>query len=413
MSRTTSSTDLDLIKALLDSNYVAEASSIDAATNLKKLRLRLRVDQRPDELSSGQNVSTQNHSEAGKKGRLPKLSYDALTLMDDSKDPGEGNRQLGRYRSPRKNIDAEVLVEWKTVEKSLESKLIYRIQELTFLMCNISDPSFHSLPCLGYLCKENEGSFSEYAYIFEIAPQSVLSQQRPRISTLTSSLMSSFRPSLSYRTEIAHALAETVKQLHTSGWLHKGIRSENVIFIDRGNQNGESPRGSRPFLAGYEYARADNPLEITEDTPMTSEQSLYRHPESQGHLRSFYRKDFDLFALGCVLLEVALWKRLEQILFDAGQQPPTANAGSTQGIPGHSEQQRLRWDTILRGKSLLLDKAKVEVMLDKVAFHTGDIFRSAVQLCFFPEADEIADEDRETTVRPQVEIASMLSERKV
>ena len=49
------------------------------------------------------------------------------------------------------------------VDKAIEQKLMFRIQELAFLICNVNDPSFHALACLGYLCKMNEGDLNEYA----------------------------------------------------------------------------------------------------------------------------------------------------------------------------------------------------------------------------------------------------------
>ena len=408
MSRTTNGADLDLIRALLDNEYVAEASSIGAAANLKKTRLRLKIDQRADEVHSQDSLGS-----GPKEGKLSILSYEALTVSSGTYHHGEYSRQFGRYKSPRRNIDAQVMVEWKAVDKTLEDKLIVRIQKLTFLMCNNSDPSFHTLPCLGYLVRKTEESFNEYAYVFKTAPGYRLGQQAPRIRTLASLLRVPHLPSLTDRTRIAHVLAEALKQLHTCGWLHKSIHADNIIFVDHGDRHWEHGQSSGPYVAGFEYTRADTLLEITEDAPSDAEQSLYRHPESLGQLRASYRKEFDLFALGCVLLEIALWTSLKAILFHFGSDTEGAVQNKISGTLDPDINDHQQRECILKGNTSLLNRDRLRSLLDHVAFHAGDIYRASVELCFFPEVDRIEGEDGEASVRTQVRIAGLLSERKL
>ena len=413
ISRTTAPADLDLIKALLDNNYIAEASSIDAAASLKQIRLLLNVDQRPDEIKPRTKSSTPGRPGVGKQ-KLSKLNYQAFTPIEGSLTTNGDRRQLGTYQSTRKNINARVLVEWKTVEKALEAKLLLRIQELTLLMCNISDPSFHSLHCLGYLCKGMEGESDEYAYVFEIADLSEgVAKSVPKVRTLSTLFQGSVLPSLSLRMDLALALAETVQQLHISGWLHKGIRSDNILYLDRDHHTWENNKSLGPYVAGYEFARADNPLEITEDAPSSPELNLYRHPSAQGAVRPSFRKEFDLFALGCVLLEVASWTPLKDILFHAGNDERESAPSMMQQVFGPGEKERLKWETVSRGKECLLEKPKIRKILDQVAFHAGDVYRSVVELCFFPKVEEIEGEEQEASVWTEIEITKMLSQRKV
>lgn len=123
------------------------------------------------------------------------------------------------------------------------------------------------------------------------------------------------RPTLNCRIDIAINLAETVLQLHTSGWLHKCIRPDNVLFFKTASDDWHGADDIlSAFLGGYEYARADNPLEATEDPSALRYAQMYRHPLSIGHGRASYTKAFDLYSLGCVLLELVFWVPLQTIL---------------------------------------------------------------------------------------------------
>jgi hypothetical protein len=64
-----------------------------------------------------------------------------------------------------------------------------------------------------------------------------------------------------------------------------------------------------PFLAGFDYSRRDNPAEISGQLHDIS-LDLYRHPQyTPGETR--YKREFDLYGLGIVLLEIGLWLKVE------------------------------------------------------------------------------------------------------
>ena len=76
--------------------------------------------------------------------------------------------------------------------------------------------------------------------------------------------------------------------------------------------NGVSDR--RPYLVGYDYARPESEIGLTEspDTPLYTD--LYRHPDKRDHGSTGFKKRFDLFALGSLLCELALWEPLVDVL---------------------------------------------------------------------------------------------------
>ena len=414
VSRTTVSSDLDIIKALLDTSYIAESSSIEAAASLKQIRMLLGVDKRNDEKTPPRPRSNTNETIGGSgssiapaKQTLNKLNYQALGR--DTPGNTTSTRELATYKSSRKNINARVLLEWKAVEKTVEDRLKRRIEGLSLLMSNTADPSFHSLKCLGYLRHETEGNTNMYAYVYEVVNLDVgeSPQSAPAVRSLLSLFDEKRIPSLTYRVRLAVALAQTVLQLHTSGWLHKGLRSENILFIEQGDSTWAKGAELPLYVGGYDYARADNPLEMTEDAPSSPEMDLYRHPQAQGVARSSFRKIYDLYALGCVLLEIACWSSLQNLLFHAGN--TTKSSVQPRSTANANEQIHLKWVAILRGKERLLDKEKCKSILEQVAFHAGDNYRTVVEHCF--RAGETYDEDDETSVNSQINIVKMLEQQ--
>ena len=141
-----------------------------------------------------------------------------------------------------------IIVEWKDVERSLESKLKYRIANVAALLAEMKDPSFHSLSCLGFLKAAKSG---RYAYLFQ--PPATMSSGFS-MKTLQDLLMSSsHRPSLNSRIQIAINLTETMLQLHTSGWMHKCIRPDNVLFFKTKSADWDVGDSLPPaYLGGYE-----------------------------------------------------------------------------------------------------------------------------------------------------------------
>ena len=258
-----------------------------------------------------------------------------------------------------------------------------------------------------------------YAFVYEVVDiaEEISPDIQPSLRPLSTLFNCTQLPILTRRLQIALALAETVLQLHTSGWLHKGICSENILYLDQGPNTWEKGTSLGPYVAGYEYARADNPLEMTEETPSNPVVDLYRHPQAQGAGRSSFKKAYDLFALGCVLLEVALWTNLCEILH---QTTNTSGIPSKIGIPAHvntTSNGRRPLHTFHvgnpKGNQCLLNKDENAGILDRVAFHAGDKYRTAVEMCLHAgttihAADE--DNDPETSVETQLAIVKLLEQ---
>lgn len=308
--------------------------AIAAAVRLKQTRLMLglsdsslltnsaRIQSGPFELTSGQKLNVRRSSKlqsSSNSSNTMRLSMRLLSMSREAR--ANGLRTLTHHNK------RAVLLEWKIWLEPDSAVLETRVNQVAAFLHKL-EPSFHSLPCRGFVLDHDA---RRYGYIFDLPENFQLaslpaqpSQGQPFLSPLPN--MRSLRqlfdqsltaPSLNERLSISVTLLETLLNLHTSGWLHKELRSENIIFIRKADGVGDDDvdlSTYSTYVAGYVYARADDPGEMTEPLKSDLEADLYRHPLSLGSSRLSFRKSFDIFSVGCTLLEIGLWSNLRQIL---------------------------------------------------------------------------------------------------
>ncbi|KAH7127141.1 hypothetical protein B0J11DRAFT_296108 [Dendryphion nanum] len=118
-----------------------------------------------------------------------------------------------------------------------------------------------------------------------------------------------FRPSLTRRLVLAHQLALAVLNLHTLGWVHKSLRSSNVVFF-RSKPDWKLTSQERlfePWLCGFEYSRPVD-AETWKLADRNLLRNIYRHPRRWGKPTTKFEKEHDIYALGVMLLEIGLWE---------------------------------------------------------------------------------------------------------
>jgi len=135
-------------------------------------------------------------------------------------------------------------------------------------------------------------------------------------------------PSMTARVALSHCLAECLERFHAVGWLHKSLRSSNILFFpSSSSSSSENPACAdgqvdlaRPYIAGFDYARPSKDPRYTEVLVRNPAHDLYRHPHVQGSGREAdtsyagFRQGYDIYSLGIVLLEVALWEPVAQTI---------------------------------------------------------------------------------------------------
>ena len=325
---------------ILEQEYERKAASanvaIAAAARLKQTRLRLRLDEDSPLIasgSSGPNGQCQDGPENRPRSsrpvgsESPPVSLDSMRLRIRTLTLPRLARVPGLLRSLAFYDKSAILLEWKSGPRLGDAKILDRRVSQVAAFLHEIEPSFHSLPCRGFV-KDHEAN--RYGYVFDLpeslsASNPLLGQPSIRPSQPVLPEMHSLRkmldqtgqtPSLNSRLRLSVIILETILNLHTSGWLHKELRSANVILI-RQASCADAPldlSSYETYVAGYTYARADNPDELTEPLASSTEVDVYRHPSSLGDSRRPFSKTFDLFSVGCTLLEIGLWKNLRQIL---------------------------------------------------------------------------------------------------
>ncbi|KAI1079486.1 prion-inhibition and propagation-domain-containing protein [Whalleya microplaca] len=298
VSFTTTTTEIGELDGILEDGIGSSSSerAIKAAAYVKQIRLVLGADQREDE------VRTVPTPESRKI--MPQLRNIKKTLKPWSgTDLRYSGIEFARYNG------RQVIVQWKVAEGQAWEKYQVQMKSLVVLLMSFSHKSFRSLRCLGYYPAEDRG---RHGIVFS-APNEDFSWSMKSLSQLIEEEM---YVSLSRRVAIAQALGETLLQLHTAGWMHKSLRSENIVFLAHEGSKNEDFLRSDPFVMGYDYARpdtADAAAAFTQlpETELSAE--LYRHPQAQGLNRETYQKRFDVYALGCLVVELAFWQKLVDI----------------------------------------------------------------------------------------------------
>ena len=151
----------------------------------------------------------------------------------------------------------------------------------------------------------------------QLAP-SPLSQQPLTLLRLLQSVFKS-HPALEKRFAIAADICTTLHQLFSSSWMHKSIRSDNILFPESSGPTPPRARLTSLLVCGFEYSRLETEVE-TIDRSRTGKPvsvAMYRHPNYQGEAAQGYRVQYDVYSLGLVLLEIGLWASLFR-LFDLG-----------------------------------------------------------------------------------------------
>ena len=231
--------------------------------------------------------------------------------------PETGNSRLtGQYRQN------EVWLEWcEQVEDGQASKvqaiIAQRIKKLAALLgTKWKSPLFRAPFCIGYV-HDDRDEVPRYALVYKIELSPPMKYLGPQ--TLRESLTKLRVPSLRKRFALASALAESLFYLHTVSWLHKGINSDSVIFLkqerlDTNDVPGDKINISSPVLSGFDYSRPDLISEQTVHNVTRIEHELYRHPDLLTLKSKRSQRYHDIYSLGIVLIEIAMWQPIEKII---------------------------------------------------------------------------------------------------
>lgn len=240
----------------------------------------------------------------------PKLTTAKATTTDQRRTEGE-------YSSDNQTT-LQVWIEWKgytaRYDKDRQTDIpseedVNRVKELVALLKSEKPSEFCTPRCLGFFDDRKDSAKSENDFRFGLV------YEKPEENVSPVSLYHLIRedsmPSLSDRIRLAHKTATCILYLHAVNWLHKALRSDNILLFPKENRIDVE----NPFITGYEYARPDRDWETNTGVAPNVWWELYAHPNYQGgRTRGRYRKSFDIYSLGIILLEIAYWKSIEDIM---------------------------------------------------------------------------------------------------
>jgi serine/threonine protein kinase len=172
------------------------------------------------------------------------------------------------------------------------------------MVTQLSQPkrtNFHILPCIGYF---QERFATQFSVVFQLEERFVKDSE----STLISLYSSIKRVSLGERVRLAYEIAVAVGNLHRVGWLHKELKSENILFfkiLPRGGieestspafKSSPSINFGLPWLFGFEYSRQEDANTYLE-SDYSPENNAYRHPERWGKPMVKFERSHDVYSL--------------------------------------------------------------------------------------------------------------------
>ncbi|KAF2014173.1 hypothetical protein BU24DRAFT_462984 [Aaosphaeria arxii CBS 175.79] len=235
-----------------------------------------------------------------------------------------------RYR------EISVALDGVQVETQPDPFVVSSVERLVTLLKIPNRPEEFCIPdCKGYF--EVKGENPRFGLIYSTketgAPQPL------------SSLFEKDPPTLNERLMLAQRITEGLGYLHTVNWLHKGIRSANVLLVR--NTKAEL---CNVYLSGLEYARLDE-AGLTNTAPV---------------------EDHQWGVLGIVLLEIAHWKQADELL---GFQCHTPSGGMVDGKPKNLSDLKMVRDVLLKrpdGSSNIVKSIRNTM---------GDKFYEVVQTC--------------------------------
>lgn len=233
---------------------------------------------------------------------------------------GKGiQRCEGLFRSATSS--EQVIIEYKTIRPSLkaEEKLIAktRIRKMAFQLLHARDPDVCLFQCIGLI--EDSLEPLRYGVVLKMAdkPGSGIVS----LETLLTDGRTFNHTDLGDRFALALSLCYAVLQWHASGWLHKGINTENIVFL---NNRSDSPAISAPKLLGFASSRPD---ELSEESLMTLPDvgtvDWFRHPDYQIPTAHKFCRSYDYYSLGVVLLAIGWWDTVDNLAKKFVQRHPS------------------------------------------------------------------------------------------
>ena len=246
--------------------------------------------------------------------------------------------------------DAEI-----QAEASVRETFKARVNQLASILDTSGLNKLGTLPFKGLL---HQPELRRHAFLFEFPDDA---EQSNPVSL--HSIIESRRPlALSARFKIAQTVALCLANFHADGWIHKGVRSQSVVFFKDREEDlkKQDDLFNSPYLVNFEYSRPNGASSTL--AAYSGDIDPYLHPDLQGSFRPPYSKTHDIYSLGVILLEVAVWQTAK-VMVDQSHRD-RKRAGETESMSALETSKFYSW-----------------YARRKLAHNMGEAYSSAVLLC--------------------------------
>jgi serine/threonine protein kinase len=217
----------------------------------------------------------------------------------------------GRGEDSAESETVPVVIEWVVYspvwEGQTDEQKIVKLLSLAEILSLEKPETFHVLDCVGILPPSHELRHDGFAFVYAYPWRKVA---RPE-SLDTLLRRKDFKIMLEHKFNLAQVLATSLLELHSAdpGWLHKNIYAANVLFFPQTSGPTSSVDIGDPYLVGFQHSRPTGEIWYS-DMDRFEESSDYRDPRYiPGKTR--FRKEFDYYSLGIVLLEIGFWQPIK------------------------------------------------------------------------------------------------------
>ncbi|RMZ78799.1 hypothetical protein DV738_g3605, partial [Chaetothyriales sp. CBS 135597] len=236
-----------------------------------------------------------------------------------------GDRAQTRFlKSGHLHSEATYLFEKKEYDMNISDELKDLVREnigklVSLLGRSGSQQKLHTLQAVGYV-DDPDFHCCWIVFQFPLGPVNLSALGLGTIEPLSlyDLFLSPTKPPLEVRYRLAKRIVETFARLYGSGWMHKGINSKNIVFPQVYSLASVQSFASlqTALIQGFNYSRQMTQAQTIDRGKVLNdlESAIYRHPSYQGEAASGYQIHYDIYSLGLVLLEIALWSPLMSLL---------------------------------------------------------------------------------------------------
>lgn len=241
--------------------------------------------------------------------RWPTENYDigpAPLIEDRSRTMGLSSGESGKRR---------VMIEWKEYDARWQGDPGEKIFDTMDALVNLLDPKVtprhgvtndRVLACLGYF---HEPRNYRFGFLYSLDPLTPLNAGLFSINNIIRmtdpdepDLVNTMRPNLGDIFHLAKDLSACLYAFHNAGWFHKTLSSHHLLVFS------PSPEYVHKYVATAVLAGFNDSRPEASGYTLGPRQEFlhYQHPLYQTGVD--FKKSFDYFGLGMILLELGLWR---------------------------------------------------------------------------------------------------------